>query len=62
MERWDVVPRSLRLPNQGAVPPERPESPLRPEDSSSSSSDDDDDDDDYSGGGGGGGGNSMDQY
>jgi len=65
MERWDVVPRSLRLQRQGAVPPERPESPLRPDDSSSSSDNDSDDDDDYSGsggGGGGGGGNSMDQY
>jgi len=44
MQKWDVVPRSLRLQRQGAVPPERPESPLRPDDSSSSSSSDDDDD------------------
>ena len=43
MQKWDVVPRGLRLQRQGAVPPERPESPLRPDDSSSSSSDDDDD-------------------
>lgn len=46
MQKWDVVPRSLRLQRQGAVPPERPESPLRPDDSSSSSSDNDNDDDD----------------
>lgn len=43
MKKWDVVPRSLRLQRQGALPPERPESPLRPDDSSSSSDDDDDD-------------------
>ncbi len=44
MQKWDVVPRALRLQRQGAVPPERPESPLRPDDSSSSSSSSDDDD------------------
>lgn len=45
MKTWHVVPRALRLQRQHTVEPERPESPLRPDDSSSSSSDDNDDDD-----------------
>ena len=44
MKMWHVVPSTLRLQRQGAVPPERPESPLRPDDSSSSSSSSSDDD------------------
>jgi hypothetical protein len=45
MKTWNVVPRTLRPRREATVEPERPESPLPPDESLILSSDDDDDDD-----------------